>query len=263
MGESGTDAARSVSDVVLEDDNLHTMIVAISEGRTIYNNIRKSVHFLTATNLSEIAVMLGSIGSGLGTPLTTMQLLWINLVSDIFPALALAVEPAEPDILCRPPRDPREPIIGRPDFKRYGFESLAITAGTMASYGYAITRYGIGPRAGSAAFMTLALAQLLHAYSCRSDRISIFGGETLQPNSYLNMAVGGTAALQFAAVAVPGLRSLLGTAVPSPMDVAVMAAGSGLPFLLNEATKATKGGALSISPGRARLPSYGDTEGSR
>jgi Ca2+-transporting ATPase len=261
MGETGTDAARSVADVVLEDDDLHTMIVAIAEGRTIYDNIRKSVHFLTATNLSEIMVMLGSIGSGLGTPLTTMQLLWINLVTDIFPALALAVEPAEPDILCRPPRDPREPIIGRPDFKRYGFESLAITAGTMASYGYAITRYGIGPRAGSAAFMTLTLAQLLHAYSCRSDRNSIFGGETLQPNSYLNMAVGGTAALQFAAVAVPGLRSLLGTAVPSPMDVAVIAAGSGLPFLLNEATKGRPFNPTNPRERQALSPSSGDTAG--
>ena len=184
MGETGTDVARSVSDVVLEDDNLHTMIVAISEGRTIYNNIRKSVHFLTATNLSEIMVMLGSIGSGLGTPLTTMQLLWINLVTDIFPALALAVEPPAPDILSRPPRDPSEPIIGSSDFKRYGFESLAITAGTMASYGYAIARYGIGPRAGSTAFMTLTLAQLLHAYSCRSDRNSIFGRDT-RPAQFL------------------------------------------------------------------------------
>lgn len=266
MGKTGTDVARIVSDVVLEDDNLHTMIVAISEGRTIYDNIRKSVHFLTATNLSEIMVMLGSIGGGMGTPLTTMQLLWINLVSDIFPALALAVEPAEPDILCRPPRDPGEPIIGRPDFKRYGFESLTITAGTMASYGYAITRYGVGPRAGSAAFMTLTLAQLLHAYSCRSDRNSIFSRDTLKSNSYLNLAVGGTAAVQLAALAVPGLRTLLGTAMPSPMDVAVIAAGSALPFLVNEATKGTKGtkgGAHSTGPGQARLPSPGDKRGSR
>jgi P-type Ca2+ transporter type 2C len=184
-------------------------------------------------------------------------------VSDIFPALALAVEPPEPDILSRPPRDPREPIIGRADFKRYGFESLTITAGTMASYGYAITRYGMGTRAGSAAFMTLTLAQLLHAYSCRSDRSSIFGRQTLQSNSYLNLAVGGTAALQLAAVAAPGLRTLLGLAVPSPVDVAVIAAGSALPFLVNEATKATKGGALSTGPEQARLPSSGDSQGSR
>ena len=134
----------------------------------------------------------------------------------------------------------------------------------MASYGYAITRYGIGPRAGSASFMTLTFAQLLHAYSCRSDRNRIFGRETLQPNSYLNLAVGGTAALQLAALAVPGLRTLLGIAVPSPMDVAVIAAGSGLPFLLNEATKEAKRGPPFNLPGtQARLPSSSDSQGSR
>ena len=189
MGETGTDVARSVSDVVLEDDDLRTMIIAISEGRTIYNNIRKSLHFLTATNLSEIMVMVGSIGSGLGTPLSTMQLLWINLVTDIFPALALAVEPPEPDILSRPPRDPREPILRPADFKRYGFEAFAITAGSMCSYGYAVARYGIGPQANSVAFMTLTTAQLLHAYSCRSDRHSIFDRTALQPNPYLKLAL--------------------------------------------------------------------------
>ena len=260
MGKTGTDVARSVSDVVLEDDDLRTMIVAISEGRTIYNNIRKSVHFLTATNLSEIMVMVGSIGSGLGTPLSTMQLLWINLVTDIFPALALAVEPPEPDILSRPPRDPQEPILRPADFKRYGFESLAITAGSMCSYGYAVARYGIGPQANSAAFMTLTTAQLLHAFSCRSDRHSIFSRTPLQPNPYLKLALAGTGALQLAAVAVPGLRSLLGTTLPSPMDMAMIAAGSGLPFLMNEATKARA--RQFDREGREELvPSVGDTGG--
>lgn len=237
MGSTGTDVARNVADVVLEDDNLHTMIVAVSEGRTIYNNIRKSVHFLTATNLSEIMVMLGSIGAGLGTPLTTMQLLWINLVTDVFPALALAVEPPEPDVLHRPPRDPQEPIVKPSDFKRYGFESLTITAGSMASYGYALARYGIGPQASTVAFMTLTMAQLLHAYSCRSDRNRIFSRETLRPNSYLNLAMGGTVALQLASVSVPGLRGLLGNTLLGPVDVAMIGAGSVVPFLANEATK--------------------------
>jgi Ca2+-transporting ATPase len=237
MGGIGTDVARDVADVVLEDDNLHTMIVAVSEGRTIYDNIRKSIHFLTATNLSEIMVMLGSIGTGLGTPLTTLQLLWINLVTDIFPALALAVEPPEPDVLKRPPRDPLEPIVKPSDFKRYGLESLTITAGSMASYGYAVAHYGIGPQAGTVAFMTLTMAQLLHAYSCRSDRSGIFSNETPGPNSYLNLAVGGTVALQLASLAVPGLRRLLGNTLPGPIDLAMIGAGSVLPFIVNEATK--------------------------
>ncbi len=92
MGHTGTDVAREVADVVLEDDNLETMVVAISQGRTIYNNIRKSVHFLLSTNMSEIMVMFTCISAGLGEPLTAMQLLWINLISDIFPGLALALE---------------------------------------------------------------------------------------------------------------------------------------------------------------------------
>ena len=130
----------------------------------------------------------------------------------------------------------------------------------MCSYGYAVARYGIGPQANSAAFMTLTAAQLLHAYSCRSDRHSIFDRTALQPNPYLKLALAGTGALQLAAVAVPGLRSLLGTTLPSPMDIAVIAAGSGLPFLVNEATKARA--RRFDSGGREELaPIVGDTGG--
>jgi Ca2+-transporting ATPase len=237
MGSAGTEVARGVADVVLEDDELRTMIVAVSQGRTIYNNIRKSVHFLMATNLSEIAVMLTSIGAGLGQPLNTMQLLWINLMTDIFPALALAVEPPEPDVLKRAPRDPQEPIVRPADFKRYGLESLAITAGTMASYGIGVARYGIGPQAGTNAFMSLTLAQLLHAYSCRSDHHGLFGSQRLPRNRYLDIAVGGSLAIQALAVLVPGLRGLLGATLPAPADWLAIAAGATLPFVVNEATK--------------------------
>ncbi len=97
----------------------------------------------------------------------------------------------------------------------------------MCSYGYAVARYGIGRQANSAAFMTLTTAQLLHAYSFRSDRHTIFGRLALQPNPYPKLALAVTGALQFGAVAVSGLRSLLGTTLPSPMDMAVIAAGSG------------------------------------
>ena len=106
MGRTGTDIAREVADVVLEKDNLDTLIIAIRDGRTIYINIRKSVHFFLATNLSEIMLTFTAMAVGLGSPLTAVQLLWINLISDIFPGLALAMEAPEPDILERPPRDP-------------------------------------------------------------------------------------------------------------------------------------------------------------
>jgi Ca2+-transporting ATPase len=237
LGHTGTDVAREVADIVLEDDNLETMIVAVSHGRTIYNNIRKSVHYLLATNLSEINVMFLSIAVGLGQPLSAIQLLWINLLSDIFPGLALALELPEPDILSRPPRDPHEPIIKRSDFKRIGFESAVLSAGALGAYGYGIARYGMGPRANTMAFTTLTTAQLVHAISCRSETESIFGKEKMPPNPYLNTALGVSLALQVLTLAIPGLRRLLGITTIGFADAAVIGAGSMLPFLINEATK--------------------------
>jgi Ca2+-transporting ATPase len=118
--------------------------------------------------------MFAAISGGMGEPLNAMQLLWINLISDIFPGLALALEPPEPDVLNHPPRDPDEPIITKGDLKRIGFESAVLSAGTLGAYGYGIARYGIGPQAGSLAFMTLSVAQLLHVISCRSEEHGIF-----------------------------------------------------------------------------------------
>ncbi len=240
MGHTGTDVAREVADVVLEDDNLETMVIAISHGRTIYNNIRKSVHFLLATNLSEIMVMFTAIAGGIGQPLSAMQLLWINLMSDIAPGLALALEPPEPDVLSRPPRNPDEPIVRKSDFKRIAFESAALSAGSLGAYGYGIMRYGMGPKAGTMAFMSLTTGQLLHAISCRSEKHSIFDKEKLPPNKYLNMALTGSLCLQTIAVAVPGLRGLLGITPINILDGIVIGGSAVLPLVVNEATKKEK-----------------------
>jgi Ca2+-transporting ATPase len=237
MGGSGTDVARSVADVVLEDDNLHTMVVAVRQGRTVYGNIRKALRFLLSTNFSEIEVMLAAIGLGLGQPLTPMQLLWVNLISDIFPGLALALEPAEPDVMERPPRDPAAPILSRPDLLRLGRESAVISAGALASYGYALARYGAGPQATTQAFMTLTLGQLLHALSCRSESHSLFDRDPLVPNPYLDLALGASLLAQALTVVVPGLRQLLGTAPLGLADAMVSVAGATLPLVANEAIK--------------------------
>jgi Ca2+-transporting ATPase len=237
MGHTGTDVAREIADVVLEDDNLDTMIIAISEGRTIYNNIRKSVHFLISSNLSEIMVMSTSLAAGIGQPLTAMQLLWINLMSDIAPGLALALEAVEPDVLSRPPRSPDEPIVRSSDFQRIGFEAAALSAGTLAAYGYGIMRYGIGPQAGTLCFSTLTLAQLLHAVTCRSETHSIFSQDSLPPNPYLTYALGGSALLQILTFAVPGLKSLLGLTPISLLDGLVIGGSILAPFVINEQTK--------------------------
>jgi len=133
MGHPGTEVAREVADVVLEDDNLETLVIAISHGRTIYHNIRKSVRFLLATNLSEIMVIVTGLSLGLGQPLNAMQLLWINLLSDIAPGLALALEPPEPDVMQQPPRNPAEPILTSADYKRIASEAAVLSGGALGA----------------------------------------------------------------------------------------------------------------------------------
>jgi len=237
MGKTGTNVAREVSDVVLEDDNLHTMTVAVGQGRTIYNNIRKMIHFMVSSNLTEIEVMLVGVIAGWGEVMNPMQLLWINLVTDIFPGLALSMEPAEPDILTRAPRDPEEAIIGRQDLGRMTFESGTIGAGTLGAFLYGMRRYGLGPAAATMAFNTLTLNELAHALSSRSKYRNVFGGEKLEPNKHLTRAILGMAALQAVVSVVPGARRLLGTVPLGWMDLAAIGAGVLLPLIVNEATK--------------------------
>jgi P-type Ca2+ transporter type 2C len=237
MGESGTNVAREVSDVVLEDDNLHTMTIAVAQGRTIYNNIRKMIHFMVSTNLTEIEVMLVGVILGWGETMNPMQLLWINLVTDIFPGLALSMEPAEPDIMTRPPRDPEEAMITREDLKRMTFESGIIGIGTLGAFVYGMRKYGLGPAPATLAFNTLVMNELAHALSSRSRYRNVFGGEKLAPNKHLTRAVLGMAALQVVVSLVPGARRLLGTVPLGWMDLAAIGAGVLLPLIVNEATK--------------------------
>jgi Ca2+-transporting ATPase len=239
MGGTGTNVAREVSDVVLEDDNLHTMSVAVRQGRTIYNNIRKMIHFMISTNLTEIEVMLAGIAFGMGTPMNSMQLLWINLVTDIFPGLALAMEPPEADIMEREPRDPDEAIIEGQSLKRMLFESGIIGIGTMGAYIYGIRRYGPGAAASTLAFNTLTLNELAHAYSSRSSHRNVFAGRStaLAPNPHLNRAILGMGALQAVVSMVPAARRLLGTTPMGAGDLVAIAAGVVLPLIVNEATK--------------------------
>ncbi|WP_196799722.1 cation-translocating P-type ATPase [Thioalkalivibrio sulfidiphilus] len=261
MGRSGTDVARAVADVVLEDDNLHTMGVAIAQGRSIYDNIRKTVHFLLSTNFTEIEVMLAGLALGQGAPLNPMQLLWINLISDIFPGLALSLEAPEPDVLKRPPRDPAEPIIRAADLRRMGIESGVITASTLASYAYALKRYGPGPRASTQAFNTLTVAQLLHAIVCRSRHHGLFNPGARPANPRLQLALGASLAAQLAAGLVPGVRRLLGTTPMGPTDLVVAGAGAVLPLLINEAAKLRRAREPGHADGRATEPVSPSAEG--
>jgi len=237
MGKMGSDVARSVADVVLEDDNISTMITAVQQGRTIYGNIRKSLRFLLASNLGEVEVMLLGTALGMGEVLSPVQLLWINLVTDIFPAMALSMEPPEPGVLKQPPRDPDRPILDRADFMTMLRESLVMTAGSMGVYAYSAARYGIGPQASTNLFMTLTATQFLHSIGCRSERTTIFDAGGRPSNPYLTAAVVGSFGAQILAASFPPLRSLLRLAPIGPADLLAIAAGAVVPMLVNESIK--------------------------
>ena len=235
MGQTGTDAAREVADIILEDDNLETAIAAVSQGRTIYNNIKKALHFLLSTNLSEIIVMVVANLFGIGQPLTAIQLLWLNLVTDIFPGLALGLEAPESDVLDVPPRPSAAAIIDTKGFQRLGLEASVISFFTLLAYGYGIAHYGISPHASTIAFMSLVTAQLLHAFCCRSEHP--FWQIELQPNHYLSLALGISLSLQFVCLVIPSLGSLLKIATVNAMDLVVITIAAFLPLFINEVTK--------------------------
>jgi Ca2+-transporting ATPase len=234
MGGAGQDVAKSVSDIVLEDDDLETVLAAIAEGRTIYDNVRKAVRYLLATNFSEIQTMVAALAAGLPVPLNPMQLLWINLMTDIFPALGLALEPAEPDVLRTRPRDPRQRMLDRRDIPRPLRESLLLSGGALGSYLYAIRRYGAGARASTHVFATLTFAQLLHALSCRSERAGLLDRTGRRRNHALDSALLATAAIQVAALLLPPTRRLLGTSRIGVGDFAAIGLFSAAPLLANE-----------------------------
>jgi Ca2+-transporting ATPase len=245
MGGEGSSVAGELADIVLKDDKLETLIGAIAQGRTIFRNIRKSVRFLLSSNFSEIAVMAVGTAISPAAPMNPMQLLWINLLTDVAPALALGLDPPEPDELLRPPRAPMTPILDRRDLRRLIYEGLTMTAGGLASYGYATLRYGAGPRASTHVFMTLTLSQLLNAISSRSEHHRVFGNRQLARNPFLTASVAGSIALQGLALFAPPLRKLLGTTPVSLSDLIAIAASAITPALINDATKPSRDGLVS------------------
>lgn len=216
MGADGTDVAREVADIVLATDDLQGIVEAVELGRGTYANIRKVLRYLVSTNASETAVVLGAGLAGIREPLTPLQLLMLNLVSDVFPALALGLDAPEAGVMNEPPHDPTAPILGRSDFRRILREGLVMGAVSLA--GYALP--GAGPAGGrTMAFHGLTLSQLLHALLCRSDA-GPFAGSPRAANPYLSLAIGGGVALQIAAQAIPVSRRLLGLAPLGPAGVA-------------------------------------------
>jgi Ca2+-transporting ATPase len=235
MGARGTQLARDVADVVLLDDDFGSIVAAIEQGRTIAANAGKALRFLVATNFSEILVTLGALSIGIARPLSPVQLLWLNLLSDVFPALALAVEPAGPDVMERPPRPPTEPILPPGEMVSLAGDSAVMAAAALGARGLAAAA-GAGGAAPSVLFTTLTGGQLLYALTCRSRSRPALPG--LRRNPALAAAVGGSLALQVGTSVVPALRRLLGTAPIGAAGWSIALGGALLPFITREIVKA-------------------------
>ena len=224
MGARGTDIARDVADVVLLDDDFAGLVHAVAQGRAIHGNITKSLRFLLSTNFSEILVTLACLGVGRVSPLSPVQLLWINLLSDVLPALALAVEPPEPDVMAHPPRDPQEALLSPRTLGAIAGDAAVLSAATLGVHAIGLGRYGAGARVSTMAFSALTAGQLAHALTLRTRG---------QQPRLLAGVVGGSVALHALAMTVPGLRGLLGTSPLSLGDWGVVAAGAAAPLVLN------------------------------
>ena len=224
---------------MVADNNLKTLIDALSRGRTTYSNIRKSVHFLLSTNLSEIIVTAVITTVAIGAPMTVMQLLWLNLVTDVFPGLALALEPPESDVLTEPPRDPHEPIIKVSDFSRIGLEATVISLSALGAFCWGIWQYGVGPHAGTILFMGLTIGQILHTLSCRSENYGFWSTQRLPPNPYVTGAIAFTLLLQLLPMVIPGFSRLLDLAPLTLVDWLIVTVCALLPLLVNEGSKSS------------------------
>jgi len=233
-GERGSEVARTVADVVLEDDELATMIEAIRRGRAIHANTRQAISYLLATNGSEILVTTAAVAAGAGQPLSSLQLLWINLVSDVFPVIALAVQPPDSDVLDHPPRPSDEPLLRPKDLRRVGRESVIITLGSLTSFVWGLMRYGRGPSASTMAFTTVTTSQLFHMLASHSDGPSLLREPGRVRNGALGAAFAGGLGLQ-ALTLLPPLRRLLGGGPVGPLDLLFAMGCAGAPLLINEA----------------------------
>ena len=239
MGSRGTDVAKEAAAIVLQDDRFETVAAAVEEGRVIFDNIRKFVFYLFSCNVAEVFVLLFAAVAGLAIPLLPLQILWLNIVTDTFPALALALEPAGAGVMARPPRDPAETLLSRPFLLSILFYAVLISAATLAAF--ILYREEPIQRARTIAFMTLAFAQLFHLGNARSEG-HVMGVARALSNPYAIGALALSILLQLIAVQVPLLARVLGLAPLHGGDWLVIVSFAAVPAIVGQVLKMRRAG---------------------
>ncbi|MDY6954711.1 MAG: cation-transporting P-type ATPase, partial [Thermodesulfobacteriota bacterium] len=214
MGQRGTQVAREAADMILKDDAFSSIVVAVEQGRIIFGNIRKFVLYLLSCNVSELMVVTLAAMVNAPLPILPLQILFLNLVTDVFPALALAAGEGSPGIMRRPPRDPEEPIVSRKHWLRVGGYGVVMTVAVLGAFALALVWFKMEVRqAVTVSFLTLAFSQLWHVFNMR-DRGSRLLQNEITGNRFVWGALGLCTILLLATVFLPGLSHVLKTANP-------------------------------------------------
>ncbi|MBS0002376.1 MAG: cation-transporting P-type ATPase [Thioalkalivibrio sp.] len=234
MGRRGTEVARETSDIVLKDDAFETIVMAIDQGRTIFENIRRFIVFLLSGNLGQIVGVSAAALVNAPLPLLPLQILFLNLLLDVFPALAIGVSRGSADIMRQPPRDPAEPILTRGHWLGIAGFGLLMTTALLGVFGWALLVMEVDTtRAVTMAFLTYGLARLWHVFNMRTPDSPMLRND-LVTNPWVWGAIVLCAALLAVAVYVPPLAALLQVVPPTPAEWIVILTGSLVPLALGQ-----------------------------
>ncbi len=235
MGQRGTEVAKEAAHMILRDDAFATIIAAMRQGRVIFDNIRKFVVYLMSCNVSEVLVVGIAVGSGLPTPLLPLQILFLNLVTDVFPAFALGFGPGDDKIMARPPRNPDEPIVDRPRWILIGVLGGSITVATLGAFGLALYWLALPvEQSVTVAFLTLALAQVWNVFNVRDPASGLLRNDVSR-NPFVWGAIWLCLGMIGLALWLPPLSSVLGLMAPGQAGLALAVAASFMPLLLGQA----------------------------
>jgi Ca2+-transporting ATPase len=237
MGITGTDVTKEVSDMVVTDDNFASIVAAVEEGRGIYDNIRKFIHYLLSCNAGEILVMFAASLVGLPSPLLPVQILWVNLVTDGLPALALGMDPVAADIMARPPRPSDEAVVTKTNAYIMLAQGAFIAACSLSAFLFVVfVENGTLARARTAAFFVLSVSQLFHSFNCRSNTESLFKIGLLT-NKKLIAAVLVSALLQLSVLYIPIFSRIFQTEALGALDIIFVILISSFPLWAMETVK--------------------------
>ena len=205
MGKGGTDVAKNASDMILVDDNFVTIVEAVKQGRNIYDNIKKAIHFLIATNIGEIVTIFMGLLLGMKSPLLAIQLLWVNLVTDSLPAIALGLEPAEKDIMKRKPIDSKKGIFADGLWNKIITEGIMIGMLTLIAFSIGNKYWGLDV-GRTMAFISIGILELVHSFNIKSEK-SIFKTRILENKFLIGSFILGTI-VQVIVVLIPDLANI-------------------------------------------------------